>query len=186
MDTFIIFSRDRPLQLHCTLRTLLEQGNGLAGVPIQVILRATDDVYLRQYREVFRELSGLRDDCRLLFVEEESFADELAACLFEPEVHSGFFSRFQRPGGDPARPLPRTSNRLEHVLLGVDDCIFVAPFEFPAVSRLLAERPEILGCSLRLGRNTTQNYMASTTQRVPPFVPIDGGLVSFDWTTAEG
>ena len=42
MDTVILFSRDRPLQLHCTLQTLLEHGQGLAGVPIQVLLRATD------------------------------------------------------------------------------------------------------------------------------------------------
>lgn len=186
MDTVIIFSRDRPLQLHCTLQTLLQHGQGLAGVPIQVLLRATDDVYLRQYREVYSELSRLHQTCSLLFLEEQTFAEDLAACLFQPTVRTGFFSHWQWPGSEPARPLERTAERFAHVLLGVDDCIFVAPFEFPAVSRLLARRPDILGCSLRLGRNATVNYMAQTTQTVPPLTPSDAGLVSFDWTTAEG
>lgn len=186
MDTVIIFSRDRPLQLHCTLQTLLEQGQGLADVPIQVLLRATDDVYLRQYREVSSELSRLHPHCQLLFLEEETFAEDLAACLFQPSVRAGFFSRWQWPSSEPGRSLERTAERFEHVLLGVDDCIFVAPFEFPSISRLLVRRPDMLGCSLRLGRNATVNYMAQTTQTVPPLTPIDAGLFSFDWTNADG
>jgi glycosyltransferase involved in cell wall biosynthesis len=186
MDTVIIFSRDRPLQLHCTLQTLLEQGQGLADVPIQVLLRATDDVYLRQYREVCFELSRLHRDCQLLFLEEQTFATDLAACLFQPTMRTGFFGSCRWAGSAEARPLERTANRFEHVLLGVDDCIVVAPFEFPAVSRLLAQRPELLGFSLRLGRNATVNYMAQTSQTVPPLTPIGDGMVSFDWTTADG
>ena len=186
MDTVIIFSRDRPLQLHSTLETLLDQGLGLADVPIQVLLRATDDVYLRQYREVFTELHRLHQDCQLLFLEEQVFTNDLADCLFRPVVNTGFLHRYQWPGNELVQKIERTTERFEHVLLGVDDCIFVAPFELPAVSRLLAERSDLLGFSLRLGRNATVNYMAKTTQKVPPLTPINAGLVSFDWTTADG
>jgi len=186
MDTVIIFSRDRPLQLHCTLQTLLDQGCGLADVSIQVLFRATDDVYGRQYREVFTELSRLHQDCRLLFLEEQTFAEDLAACLLQPAVNKGFFARWQWPGSDPTEPLKRTGERFEHVLLGVDDCIFVSPFQLTAVCRLLAERPDLLGFSLRLGQNATVNYMAKTSQAVPPLTPISDGMVTFDWTTAEG
>jgi glycosyltransferase involved in cell wall biosynthesis len=186
MDTVIIFSRDRPLQLHCALQTLLDHGQGLEDVSIQVLFWATDDVYGRQYREVFTELSRVHQGCRLIFLEEQTFPEDLAACLLQPEVTNGFFARWHWPGSAPAQPLKRTGERFEYVLLGVDDCIFVSPFQLTAVCSLLAERPDLLGFSLRLGRNATVNYMAKTSQVVPRLTPIGDGMVSFDWTTAEG
>lgn len=86
-DTILIFSRDRPMQLACTLETLLREATGLESVLIQVVLRASDGIFLRQYHEVSEQL---RDQCRLLFLEEQSFSDDLAACLHLPEPTEGF------------------------------------------------------------------------------------------------
>jgi hypothetical protein len=53
--TFIIFSKDRPLQLHGLLLSL---ANNLKDtVSVIVLFKASDNEYLRRYHEVFRDLA---------------------------------------------------------------------------------------------------------------------------------
>lgn len=68
MDTVLIFSRDRPMQLLCTPETLLPHGRWLEDTTIQVLLRARDNVVLRQVCE------RVRPRAKLLFIEEHLFA----------------------------------------------------------------------------------------------------------------
>jgi hypothetical protein len=71
METVLILSRDRPMQLLCTLETLLVHGRGLEDTTIQVRLRARADVVLRQYYEVYERGRPLAN---LLFIEGNLFA----------------------------------------------------------------------------------------------------------------
>lgn len=183
MDTVLVFSRDRPLQLACTLATLRAEAVDLAEVQVQVLLCATDEVYLRQYREVCAEQNGCG---RILFIEERNFADDLRASLQVPEVSTGFVSNACWPGTQDMQSVARTTERFERVLFVVDDCIFVRRFQFAACRRLLDERHDVLGCSLRLGSNCTVNYMAGSSQDVPALTDATDGLVTFDWTAADG
>lgn len=183
METVLIFSRDRPLQLACTLSTLRTQAADLESVQIQVLLCATDDIYLRQYREVFAEQAG---GGPLLFLEEQQFAEDLHASLHVPSVATGFVSSARWPGTRDMPAVVRTAERFERVLFVVDDCIFVRRFHFAECTRLLERRADLLGCSLRLGRNCTVNYMAETSQQVPPLVDVDGSLWTFDWRAGDG
>jgi hypothetical protein len=51
--------------------------------------------------------------------------------------------------------------------------------------RALRANPDALGVSLRLGKNTTYCYAHDHAQRLPAFTPQPGGLLKYDWTTAE-
>jgi glycosyltransferase involved in cell wall biosynthesis len=181
-DTILIFSRDRPMQLACTLETLLREATGLESVLIQVVLRASDGIFLRQYHEVSEQL---RDQCRLLFLEEQSFSDDLAACLHLPEPTDGFVPCSGWPGR-PVRKIERQPELFARVLFVVDDCIFVGGFDYARLADVLESQPELLGCSLRLGSNCTINYMARCDQQPPPLEPLPDGLVSFRWEAADG
>jgi hypothetical protein len=184
MDTVLIFSRDRPMQLLCTLETLVEQARDLAGTTIQVLLRASDDVFLRQYHEVYRRISTRA--ANVLFIEERSFADDLVDCMRLPTPASGFQAAWNWPGRLPTDVVTRTTDRFERALLCVDDGIFVSPFCLTQIRAALETHDDLLGVSLRLGENCTVNYMAGRPQKVPKLVEIQGSLLGFRWSTADG
>lgn len=73
----------------------------------------------------------------------------------------------------------------DHVLFLVDDNIFVRDFCLSNILSGLDDHPEAIGCSLRLGENTTYCYPLHTRQLVPEFIPLGRGLLKFDWTEAE-
>jgi len=71
--TFFIFSKDRPLQLHALLSSIVSYCSPLPSV--LVLYRASNDKFRRCYGEVFKELSGRLD---VLAVHEDySFADHV-------------------------------------------------------------------------------------------------------------
>jgi hypothetical protein len=102
------------------------------------------------------------------------------------EWHGGFVHgvRFilQSNFGEDMQLLLRMARR---VLLLTDDSIFTHHVDLRAVDKLL-DVPEVLGVSLRLGRNTTHCWMAGRDQVLPTFTPADGGALTFRWTDADG
>ncbi|HEX42765.1 MAG TPA: glycosyltransferase [Phycisphaerales bacterium] len=73
----------------------------------------------------------------------------------------------------------------DHVLLLVDDNIFVREFSAGGCIAALSAQPAALGFSLRLGRNTRYCYPRSVPQTLPEFRPLRDGVLEFNWTTAE-
>lgn len=73
----------------------------------------------------------------------------------------------------------------EHVLFLVDDNIFVGDFSVGQIIRMLGLRPEVLGFSLRLGRNTDYCYMRDTRQSLPAFDNAGQGVLEYDWRRGE-
>jgi hypothetical protein len=71
------------------------------------------------------------------------------------------------------------------VLFLVDDAIFVREFRVADGVAILETNERVLGVSLRLGRNTTHCYPIDRSQALPAFRELPGGLLSWDWTTAE-
>jgi putative sugar O-methyltransferase len=73
----------------------------------------------------------------------------------------------------------------EQILFLVDDNIFIRPFLIAPLAAALSQQPDLLGCSLRLGKNTTYCYMLNKPQTLPSFEPTGNGLLKYDWTRAE-
>ncbi len=73
----------------------------------------------------------------------------------------------------------------DHVLLLVDDNIFVREFSAGGCIAALLAQPAALGFSLRLGRNTRYCYPRGVPQALPEFRPLRDGVLEFNWTTAE-
>ena len=73
----------------------------------------------------------------------------------------------------------------EYVLFLVDDNIFVGDFSVGQIIRVLRLRPEVLGFSLRLGRNTDYCYMRDAGQSLPAFNTVGRGVLEYDWQKAE-
>jgi hypothetical protein len=70
------------------------------------------------------------------------------------------------------------------VLFLVDDNIVVHPFSLAELARILAEESQVLGASLRLGRNTTYCYPCRALQRLP-LMSQWGSFQRFRWVQAE-
>jgi len=146
----IIFSKDRPLQLDATLRSLLWSSYDAASLRVQVLYRASDARMEALYRRLAGEHPGIE------LVPEEGFQ----------------------------RTLARMLEGVEHVLFAVDDCLFVRRWNAAECCALLDRTPAAIGVSLRLGRNTTYCYPLDRTQPLPTFLPLQPGIVTFDWTSA--
>jgi thioredoxin-like negative regulator of GroEL len=71
------------------------------------------------------------------------------------------------------------------VMFLVDDTIFVQPFALAQVRAALAQHPDAIGFSLRLGRNTTYCYSMDGAQALPAFEEIGPEILKFDWRRAE-
>lgn len=77
----------------------------------------------------------------------------------------------------------------ERVLFLVDDNIFVRDFYMEDIVKALAVNPDALGCSLRLGKNTTYCYSLNRSQAVPSMTRTlstsGDSIVSYRWPGTE-
>jgi len=73
----------------------------------------------------------------------------------------------------------------EQVLFLVDDAVFTAPTSLSEAAGLLRERPDIVGFSFRLGKNSRRCYPLKREQKLPAFASASGGGISWNWTDAD-
>jgi hypothetical protein len=78
-----------------------------------------------------------------------------------------------------------TFDRVRHLLFLVDDSIFVRDFSLHEICEALDGHPEALGFTFHLGRNVTSCYSHGKPQSLPRFVQLEGGVLEFDWSSAE-
>jgi len=172
----IIFSKDRPLQLHATLASFALHEADAAEMPITILYRASARSFAEGYARLVEEFSGR---LAIDWIEERDFKRDL-------------LSVFQ------AQPLPSLPRRLLHRLMGrqpalrcqfvlflVDDNIFVRPFSLYAVAKALLLEQQSIGFSLRVGRNTTRCYSMQCEQPLPAFEQASLGL-KFRWPGQVG
>lgn len=72
----------------------------------------------------------------------------------------------------------------DYVLFLVDDNIFIRDFSILKIINILEANIDVLGFSLRLGKNTTYCYMLDKKQEVPNFQILNGCL-KFDWFKSQ-
>ena len=87
--------------------------------------------------------------------------------------------------GDFRRDLLLLLRGQDYVLFVVDDTVFIRDFTMADVAGTLHRRPEVLGFSLRLGRNTTYCYSMNHAQQLPDFEPLEGGSLKYRWPGAD-
>jgi FkbM family methyltransferase len=73
----------------------------------------------------------------------------------------------------------------QYVLFLVDDNIFIRTFCISDIRDSLDNNPDVLGFSLRLGKNTTYCYMLNVEQKLPSFSVLGGGILKYEWIAAD-
>ncbi len=73
-----------------------------------------------------------------------------------------------------------------YVFFMVDDNIFIRDFTLAECLDKMAQQRDTLGFSLRLGKNTTYQYMTGKPQSLPNFKGCGDGCLKWDWTRGDG
>jgi hypothetical protein len=172
----IIFSKDRPLQLHATLASFALHASDAAMVQIHVLCRASNDTYALGYAQVAEEWAG---QLQINWVQESDFKADLLAVIQEPQSTSRRRCIWDR------LTLRHPRLRTDHLLFLVDDNLFIRPFRLQEVADTLNTYPEAIGFSLRVGLNTTSCYSMQCEQPLPVFESAPPGL-RFKWPNQAG
>jgi len=172
----VIFSKDRPLQLHATLASFALHASDAATVPIQVLCRASNEAYAHGYSLVAEELA---EHLQINWIKESDFKADLLAVVQAPPS----FSRRQRLWN--RLTLRKPPLRTDHLLFLVDDNLFIHPFRLREIADALRAQPDAIGFSLRVGKNTTSCYSMQCEQPLPVFETAAPGL-RFQWSHQVG
>jgi hypothetical protein len=174
----ILFSKDRPFQLHATLNSFYENCTDMEGVSIAILYCASSDRFEQAYQELrHRDFTSPT----LTWIKEQEFKQDLLGILRGPIPAMNSSRRW---GGLKRGRSTHAANDV--VLFLVDDTIFVRPFSLARMTQFLCAFPKVLAFSLRLGRNTKSCYSRNCLQRLPEFHPIDHECLLFRWVGQEG
>ena len=200
----VIFSKDRALQLDAVLRSLRFHCRDIEILQLNVLYLATNKFHLQQYHDLVKTYPEVN------FSAQENFRMDLLSLLSPYAKGSNaekIFSLLCAIGG-LGFPLGSLLDRIwrrsfeyiqrllvkvwmpslstnEYVIFLVDDNIFTKPFSLGRAIRVLEERSDLLGFSLRLGENVTYCYMRDKQQTLPIFIWVDDDITLFDWTKSE-
>lgn len=159
----ICFSKNRPLQLHGYLSSLMRMAQQPEKLSVCVLIadphlsepaaRATE--YVLAYNEVRRDFPKVR------FMGQLHFASDVASLVDQADPYTSF---------------------------GVDDAIYHRPFDHEEAIGLFEQWPDLIGVSLRLGRNIRRSmFYGDTVLPQPPFDATEPFLVwsvngaQYDW-----
>ncbi len=202
----VIFSRDRAMQLDGVLRSLFLHCQDIDRMDISVLYRTTNDLHSEQYQRLNTEYGG-----RVVFKNQLDFRGDLLSILNPYSVGGKterIFLCLSKLGGVGV-PLGSLAERLwrrtlrqiqrlvinaflpnvpvdTFVLFLVDDNIFVRDFQITDALLTLKKQSNILGFSLRLGRNTSHCYSQYRIQILPEFMALDDDILKFNWSTSDG
>ena len=200
----IVFSKDRALQLDAVLRSLRLHCQDMQNLQLDVLYLATNELHLRQYHELMRTYQAVnffaqgdfrRDLLSLLSPytkgsrAKKIFSDLCAIGQLGFPLGSLLDRIWRRSFEHIQRGLVKARmpalNANEYVAFLVDDNIFTKPFSFGNAIRMLEEKVDVLGFSLRLGENVTYCYVNDKPQALPVFSVINEEILLFDWTKSE-
>ncbi|MFM8321015.1 MAG: hypothetical protein ACKOC5_08890, partial [Chloroflexota bacterium] len=187
----IVFSRDRAMQLDALLRSFFLHRQDDAPLEISVLYAATTPAFAAQYRDLSRERWPGQAYARLHFVRQANFYRDVFRLLMGT-CYTSLAPLYYRVTLQRRLGLQRWAgcwplrSQAEIVLFLVDDSLFVRPFSLAQAAGCLRDHPDLLGFSLRLGRNTGYCYTRDRPQELPQFSELQPGIVHFDWTRAQG
>jgi hypothetical protein len=172
----VIFSKDRPLQLQATLASFALQCQEAVRTPIAVLYCASSDDFAAGYAQLREEFLGR---LAITWVEERDFKKDLVGLLqggLSPSRRQRLLQRLLLAPREPSH---------DNLLFLVDDNIFVRSFSLEAICQALQQEPQVIGFSLRVGRNTTRCYSMDIPQPLPDFRAATHGL-RFRWMGQVG
>jgi len=151
----LVFSYDRPLQLYAFLESLSRYLTGVSS--ISVIYRASDERFSRAYQEVQKAFPS----ARWMIQSDRPHKD------FKPLVLDAI-----KKGSS------------QYLIFAVDDIIVK---DFVDLSRCIQmmEKTKAYGFYLRLGLHVNYCYMADAPQKIPPHIPLESGVLAWDFSNAE-
>jgi hypothetical protein len=161
----IVFSKDRPLQLHGMLTSVFRHWQG--AIRVDVLINAHPD-YTKAYVEVYKELmASLGDRTERLTFEIEA--------AFDPErVFPASVLRILEQGDAP------------YVCFGCDDVVYTGPVDVPAIDRAFRDEPHLLGVSLRLGKNIDTDMFGRSMPQPAFAQPAPPAFEEYAWANAAG
>ena len=139
----IVFSKDRPLQLHGMLTSVFRHWRG--DLRVRVLVRETT-LCAQAYYDLQREFGGQAE-----FGFEDDFGANLAAWVRAVDA--------------------------PYVCFGCDDVVYTLPVDLAVVDSAFRAHPDLLGHSLRLGKNTEADMFGRPLPQ-PAFLPT--GVPRFD------
>lgn len=174
----IVFSKDRPLQLHATLSSYYRHALDAEEASLYVIYKATSVEFAKGYSLIKTELPPT-----IKWIQETNFKHNLLDAIHYSHCGSGLLDQLLSVISN--KIFPTSSFSCTSILFMVDDTIFTGPFSLLQINNLLLEHPDSIGFSLRLGRNTTYCYSHGSIQQLPSFIILDQAL-KFHWLGQSG
>jgi hypothetical protein len=157
----IIFSRNRSLQLHLCLTTLLNHCTDILQTSDVTVLYRNDPEHESSYATLMSEFP------QISFKKEENFKKDLLSLL----PHESNISWGKTPP--------------DMVVFLTDDTICTGSFSMEKVISTLVENKDTIGFSLRLGLNTSVCFPYNCEQAIPKTEKVSKNILKYDWRTAE-
>jgi hypothetical protein len=138
-------------------------------------LEATLKSFFRHCRDAENAaINILHTSSKALFANQyETLAQEHQGCKFIEETNF-------------KKDLLNLLQKRKFILFLVDDNIFTHDFSLADCVHQLRENRSLLAFSLRLGRNTTKNYIRNRQQTLPEVTETSPDIHSFNWTESDG
>ena len=181
----LIFSRDRALQLEAALRSFFLHCDDSNLADIRVLYKTTSTRHETQYQELAKTYAGIVN-----FIQENKFRQDVLNIL-KPESERFNFHFWRVLSVLPfqlyliiSRGLKRLFEE-DSILFLVDDNIFIREFSLRNCAKQLHNHHEVLGFSLRLGKNTSYCYPLEKPQALPSFQLVGGRILKYNWTISE-
>ena len=152
----VIFSYDRPLQLHSCLESIYKNMKNFDE--ISVVLRTSDDRYKKAYDEVQKTFPKI-----VYFHQGKNPKKD-----FKPLTMKATFD-------SPSK----------YIIFCVDDIIIKSAVDLAVVTKKMKET-KAFGFFLRLGKNTDFCYMTNTYQSVPKLFDMNDDIYAWNFTYSKG
>jgi len=184
----LVFSKDRALQLQATLESLFLHCADVDSIQISVLYTCSSAQYTRQYLQLVGKWKNKQN---LTFVPQNKFRRDVLNILIPYpaksilrkvlRIFSGLGYRFLRL----LSFLPMNDVQGSYILFLVDDALFISDFRIADLIDDLHTNLDVLGFSLRLGRNTTHCYTRNVEQRLPAFMTSSNGALKYKWKDGD-
>lgn len=203
----IIFSCDRAMQLDAVLSSFFLHCKDAICANLFVYYKTTSKQHERLYAQLIDKYSSVT------FVEERNFHQDIVhiavADLYEQKkvwllrFIEKITSIYNYPKSEKiiSRFVRYVTLRIinflignmmnekyddAHILFLVDDNIFVRDFLIMEFVSLLQSNPDVLGFSLRLGKNIQYSYTRDRALTMPQFFQVSDEILKYDWTKSDG
>jgi hypothetical protein len=179
----IAFSYDRALQLDGLLQSLILHCSDFPTVHLNIIYRVSSRLHASQYQQLREQYSA---HTNVRFIEQTQFRRDVLQLLMPSTTQLPLQVLLSPSARVLLAAIARRQAQADHVLFLVDDSLFIRGFSCSTAVQALAQHPQALGVSLRLGANTNYCYAFDKSQLLPRFSPVGADMAVYDWTTAEG